>query len=151
MKAVVQRVSTASVAVDGESIGSIDAGLLVLLAVSRTDSVADAKAISEKVAGLRIFNDADGQMNLSVKDVSGSVLVISQFTLYGETARGRRPSFSAAAPGEIAEPLVESVAALLEHEGIPVARGKFGAKMTVALVNDGPVTIIIETEEGRLV
>ena len=151
MKAVVQRVSKAAVEVDGETIGSIDAGLLLLVGVSRNDSAVDAQAISEKVAGLRIFSDAAGQMNLSVKDVSGSVLVVSQFTLYGETVRGRRPSFSAAAPGVMAEPLVESLAALLEHEGIPVARGKFCAKMTVVLVNDAPVTIIIETEEGRLV
>lgn len=151
MKAVVQRVSEAAVAVGGETVGAIGNGLLVLLGISRTDTEADANTIAQKVAGLRIFSDGAGQMNLSVKDVSGSVLVISQFTLYGETVRGRRPSFSAAAPGEIAEPLVEAVAALLEHEGIPVARGKFGAKMAVSLVNDGPVTIMLETEEGRLV
>ncbi|MCA1736693.1 MAG: D-tyrosyl-tRNA(Tyr) deacylase [Actinobacteria bacterium] len=151
MKTVVQRVSRASVEVDGEIVGAIDAGLLVLVGVARSDSEADAQAIAAKIAGLRIFADDAGHMNLSVKDVGGSVLVVSQFTLYGDAVKGRRPSFTAAASGDRAEPLVEAVARSIEAEGVRVARGKFGAKMSVALVNDGPVTIILETKDGRVV
>lgn len=146
-----QRVSNASVAVERETVGSIGHGLLVLLGVSRTDTETDANAMAQKIAGLRIFSDDEGHINLSVKDVGGAVLVVSQFTLYAETAKGRRPSFTAAAAGDQAEPLVEAFVAALDDQGVPIAQGRFGAKMAVALVNDGPVTIILETDEGRLV
>ncbi|MBA3361253.1 MAG: D-aminoacyl-tRNA deacylase [Acidimicrobiia bacterium] len=151
MKAVVQRVARASVEVDGEIVGAIDAGLLVLVGVARSDSEADAQAIAAKIAGLRVFADDAGHMNLSVKDVGGSVLVVSQFTLYGDAVKGRRPSFTAAAAGEEAEPLVEAVAIRVEQDGVVVARGRFGARMAVRSVNDGPVTILLETRSGRLV
>ncbi|CAN5740192.1 D-aminoacyl-tRNA deacylase [soil metagenome] len=151
MKAVVQRVARASVEVDGEIVGAIDAGLLVLVGVARSDSEADAQAIAAKIAGLRVFADDAGHMNLSVKDVGGSVLVVSQFTLYGDAVKGRRPSFTAAAAGEEAEPLVEAVAIRVEQDGVVVARGRFGARMAVFSVNDGPVTILLETRSGRLV
>jgi D-tyrosyl-tRNA(Tyr) deacylase len=150
MKAVVQRVSTASVEVGGQTVGSIDEGLLVLLGVGLSDTDADARAVATKIAGLRIFPDPGGNMNVSIQDVGGGVLLVSQFTLYGDVAKGRRPSFTAAASPEQAEPLVENVAQLLREQGIAVATGKFGAKMSVALVNDGPVTILIETEAGRI-
>jgi len=151
MKAVVQRVAKASVEVDEETVGAIDAGLLVLVGVARSDREADAQAIAAKIAGLRVFADDAGHMNLSVKDVGGSVLVVSQFTLYGDAVKGRRPSFTAAAAGEEAEPLVEAVAIRVEQDGVVVARGRFGARMAVRSVNDGPVTILLETRSGRLV
>ena len=149
MRAVVQRVSSASVTVDGEVVGAIGVGLLVLVGVALDDTVADAEAIAKKVAGLRIFSDPSEMMNLSVQEVGGSVLVVSQFTLYGDVSRGRRPSFTRAAPGPIAEPLVETVSAALERNAVIVARGVFGAKMEVELVNQGPVTIVLETRNGR--
>lgn len=158
MRAVVQRVSAASVAVrgrtrtgDGEVVGEIGRGLLVLVGVTGGDGREDAAAIAAKVAALRVFPDADGLMNRSVGDVGGGVLVVSQFTLYGDTRRGRRPSFTAAAPPGQAEPLVGAVVDGLRSAGLPVATGVFGAMMAVSLVNDGPVTLLLETRDGRIV
>lgn len=151
MRAVVQRVSKASVTVAGEVVGAIGPGLLLLVGVGDGDDVSDARALATKIAGLRIFPDDEGRMNRSVLDAGGSALVISQFTLFGDVRRGRRPSFTAAAAPEMAEPLVEQFAGLLTAEGVQVATGVFGAKMSVDLVNDGPVTIVIETRDGRVV
>lgn len=146
MRAVVQRVAQASVTVDGETVGAIEQGLLVLLGAGEGDTVAEAHWLAHKVANLRIFSDAEGKMNLSVQAIGGSVLVVSQFTLYGDIRRGFRPSFTQAALPELAEPLVETFVASLQAEGIPVATGVFRAHMQVALVNDGPVTILLEKE-----
>lgn len=147
---MIQRVNQARVAVEGAVVGSIGEGLLVLVGATHTDSEMDARAVAEKIAGLRIFSDDEGQMNLSVTDISGEVMVISQFTVYGAVSRGRRPSFTAAAAPGVAEPLIELVATSLERRGLSVARGRFGAKMEVDLTNDGPVTILLETVGGRV-
>lgn len=149
VRAVVQRVASASVTVDGTVVSAIGTGLLVLVGVSTYDSEADARSLAGKISGLRIFPDTDGAMNLSLADVAGSVLVVSQFTLYGDASRGRRPSFTAAAPGPVAEPLIEAVTRELERAGVPVERGRFGAVMSVESVNQGPVTILLETKNGR--
>ncbi len=146
MRAVVQRVTEASVTVDGEIVGSIGAGLLVLLGAGAGDTEAEARWLAHKVANLRIFSDAEGKMNLSVQAIDGGVLVVSQFTLYGDIRRGFRPSFTGAALPGSAEPLVEVFCAGLRAAEIPVATGIFGAHMDVALVNDGPVTILLEKE-----
>ena len=146
-----QRVSRAAVMVDGAVVGAVDRGLLVLVGVARTDGDADAKAPAAKIAGLRIFPDADGLMNRSVADVGGEVLVVSQFTLYGDVRRGRRPSFSVAAPPEQAAPLVREAVSAFERFGLRVSTGVFGAMMEVSLVNDGPVTILIDVLDGRVV
>lgn len=151
MRAVVQRVAQASVAVDGAVVGAIDRGLLVLVGVTHSDSARDAHVIADKLAGLRIFPDGDGLMNRSLQEVGGGCLVVSQFTLYGETRRGRRPSFTAAARPEIAEPLVEAVAERIREHGVPVETGAFGAMMEVSLVNDGPVTLVVEAVDARIV
>lgn len=145
MRAVVQRVSESSVTVDGETIGKIDQGLMVLLGVSVEDSEEDAQQIAKKIAQLRIFNDDDGKFNLSLEDVGGAVLLISQFTLLGNTRKGNRPSFVEAARPEQAVPLYEAVGEHLRARGIRVETGRFGAHMDVRLTNDGPVTIIIDT------
>ncbi len=150
MRAVVQRVSRATVSIEGEIVGEIGRGLLVLVAAAPEDGEADAAALADKLVGLRIFRDDAGKMNRSVVDVGGSVLVISQFTLYGEVRRGRRPSFAAAAPPEVAEPLLEAVVRGVAARGVPVATGRFGAMMEVSLVNDGPVTLVIEVEGGSI-
>lgn len=151
MRAVVQRVSSASVTVGSELVGSIDGGLLVLVGVTHDDTEGDAEALAAKLAGLRIFPDSDGRMNRSVLDTGGGCLVVSQFTLYADVRRGRRPAFTAAADPEIAEPLVDRVVSRLVSEGVEqVATGRFGAMMTVTLVNDGPVTLVIETSGGRV-
>jgi D-aminoacyl-tRNA deacylase len=139
VRAVVQRVAEASVTVDGEVVGEIGPGLLVLLGVHRDDGEAEADRIAEKLLALRVFGDDEGRMNRSVVDVGGEILCVSQFTLYGDTRKGTRPSFGDAAAGEVAEPLYERVRERLGAEG-----GVFGAKMDVALVNDGPVTLVIE-------
>jgi D-aminoacyl-tRNA deacylase len=139
MKALVQRVSSASVTVEGEQIASIGAGLLVLLGVHRDDGEAEADRLARKLLALRVFDDDEGRMNLSVRDVGGEVLCVSQFTLYGDTRRGNRPSWVEAAPPEQAEPLYERVRSALGAEG-----GRFGARMSVALTNEGPVTLLIE-------
>ena len=139
MRALVQRVSEASVTVGGERVSAIGPGLLVLLGVRRGDSEADADRLARKLLALRIFEDDEGRMNRSVRDVGGDVLCVSQFTLYGDARRGNRPSFVDAAPPEQAEPLYERVRAALGAQG-----GRFGARMAVALVNDGPVTLLLE-------
>ena len=144
MRAVVQRVSQASVAVDGETIGSIGTGMLVLLGVSNSDTEDDAAKLADKIYNLRFFNDRNGKMNFSCADIRGQILVISQFTLYGDCRKGRRPSYSDAAGPEKAEPLYESFVAALRREDVKVATGVFGAMMDVSLINDGPVTLIVE-------
>jgi len=145
---VLQRVSSAEVKVDGSVVGSIGRGLLVLVGAGRDDDAADADRLAERIVHLRVFADDAGKMNLSVSDVGGAVLVVSQFTLYADTTRGRRPSFTAAAPLEPAEALVDRLAAAIARSGIPVQTGRFGAHMEVALVNDGPVTIVVDTTAG---
>ena len=139
MRAVIQRVRRAAVVVAGETVGAIDAGWLVLLGVAPTDTPAEAAWLADKVAHLRAFEDDAGKMNRSVLDAGGAVLVVSQFTLYGDTRKGRRPSFTGAAP------LYERFAAELRAVGLPVATGRFGADMRVELVNDGPVTFVLDT------
>jgi D-tyrosyl-tRNA(Tyr) deacylase len=141
---LVQRVSCASVRIDGEVVGAIGVGLCVLVGVTHDDTEADARKLADKVWTLRVFPDADGTMNVPLADVGGEALVVSQFTLYGDTARGRRPSWVAAARPEQAEPLVEVFAAALRELGATVATGVFGADMQVDLVNDGPVTLLLE-------
>ncbi|MGH8924909.1 MAG: D-aminoacyl-tRNA deacylase [Acidimicrobiia bacterium] len=151
MRAVIQRVSRASVRVASEVVGSIGGGLLVLVGATHDDTERDARALAVKVAGLRIFSDDQGHMNLSVMDISGEVMVVSQFTLYGDVGRGRRPSFTEAAAPSLAERLIEVMARSLETSGLAVSRGRFGAMMEVELVNHGPVTILLETRGGRFV
>ncbi len=145
MLAVVQRVRSARVIVGDEVVGAVGHGLLVLLGVAHKDTVAEVQWLADKVVGLRIFADDKGKMNRSVAEVGGGVLVVSQFTLYGDCRKGRRPSFIAAAPPEIAEPLYETFLNAVKALGVPVAAGRFGAMMQVELVNDGPVTLILET------
>jgi len=144
MRAVVQRVAAASVSVAGEVVGAIGPGLCVFVGVTHDDTPELAERLARRVWSLRIMDDAGGVMNLSVGEVGGAVLVVSQFTLYGDTSRGRRPSWRAAAPGELAEPLVDAVAGALGDLGATVATGTFGATMSVELVNDGPVTVLVE-------
>ncbi|MEZ5310912.1 MAG: D-aminoacyl-tRNA deacylase [Microthrixaceae bacterium] len=144
MRALVQRVTEASVSVDGQVVGAIGSGICVLVGVTHDDTAEIARKVAAKLRGLRIFDDDNAVMNVSLEDSGGSALVISQFTLYGSMERGRRPSWVAAAPGQLAEPLVEAVAGELESCGIAVQRGVFGADMLVSLVNDGPVTVMIE-------
>jgi D-tyrosyl-tRNA(Tyr) deacylase len=146
MRAVVQRVRRAEVRVDDEVVGGIGHGLCVLLGVAVDDGRAQAEALARKVATLRIFDDEAGKLNRSVQDVGGGVLVVSQFTLYGEASRGRRPSFIRAAPPEIAEPLCDAFTARLREAGLPVATGRFRAVMLVEIHNDGPVTIVLDTD-----
>jgi D-aminoacyl-tRNA deacylase len=145
MRAVVQRVSRASVAVGGRMAGEIGRGLLVLLGVSRTDDARSADWMAEKIVGLRVFADEAGKFDRSVADVGGELLVVSQFTLYGDTRKGRRPSFTAAAEPERAEPLYLRVVERARALGIETRHGVFGAHMDVELVNDGPVTLIVES------
>jgi D-tyrosyl-tRNA(Tyr) deacylase len=145
VRAVVQRVTEARVTVGDEEVGAIGPGLCVLVGATHDDTEANASALADKVWNLRIMDDDDGVMNRSVADTTGAVLVVSQFTLYGDTSRGRRPSWLAAARPEQAEPLVDAVVARLRNLGAEVATGRFRADMHVALVNDGPVTILLET------
>ena len=147
MRAVCQRVIRARVVVDGEVVGEIGHGWMVLLGVGPHDDEQTAARIADKIVGLRVFEDEAGKMNRSVLDVGGAVLLVSQFTLYADTSRGRRPGFTGAAPPAIAEPLVNRVADLIRERGLTVATGRFGAQMAVELVNDGPVTIVL-TDEG---
>ena len=147
MRAILQRVSRASVTVDEQVVGQIGRGLLVLLGVGQNDSEVQVKTLADKVVHLRIFGDDEGKMNRSLLDVSGEVLVISQFTLYADTRRGRRPSFTEAAPPALAEPLVERFKYTLAGYGLPVASGIFGAYMTIDLRNEGPVTILLDSED----
>lgn len=148
MRAVCQRVSEARVTVGDAVVGEIGPGWLLLLGVGPHDDVATAARLADKIVGLRVFEDIDGKMNRSVLDVGGSVLVVSQFTLYADTSRGRRPGFTGAAPPAVAEPLVEQFADLIRARGLTVATGRFGAMMDVSLVNHGPVTIVLTDEEA---
>jgi D-tyrosyl-tRNA(Tyr) deacylase len=141
-------VSEARVTVAGEVVGEIGAGLCVLVGVTQTDDPDIAARLARKVATLRVFDGPDGVMNRSLLDIGGSALVVSQFTLYGDTGRGRRPSWSAAAPGPVAEPLVREFAERLAADGLTVETGRFGAEMSVALVNEGPVTLMLELDRG---
>lgn len=147
MRSVVQRVTKASVSVGGKVIGKIGRGLLILLGVCDSDTEKDVQYMADKIAGLRIFEDKDGKMNLSVADVGGELLAVSQFTLYGDCRKGKRPNFSAAGKAEHANELYEKFAEALRERGFRTQTGKFGADMQVELVNDGPVTILIDSQK----
>lgn len=144
MRVVLQRVREASVAVDGNTVGAIERGFLALVGFAPGDGEDAVEWMAEKVVGLRVFEDDAGKMNRALADVGGGVLVVSQFTLYGDTTRGRRPSFIGAAPPEVAKPLYERFAEAVRRRGVSVATGVFGAVMDVALVNEGPVTLVLE-------
>jgi D-tyrosyl-tRNA(Tyr) deacylase len=144
MRALLQRVTEANVAVGGKTIGEIARGFVVFLGITHSDSEQEAYWLANKVAGLRVFEDSEGKMNLSLADVSGGVLVVSQFTLYGDARKGRRPSFTTAAKPEQAEPLVNYFAEQLRKLGVPVEMGEFGSMMQVEIHNDGPVTLMLE-------
>jgi D-tyrosyl-tRNA(Tyr) deacylase len=148
MRAVVQRVSRAQVGVDGEIVGDIGRGLLVLLGVTHTDNEADADYLAGKIAGLRIFEDENGKMNLDTGSVGGGILVVSQFTLYGDVRRGKRPSFDAAAQPERARALYEYFVERIRDAGLPCKTGRFQEMMQVELVNDGPVTILLDSSKN---
>ena len=145
MKAVIQRVTRASVHVEGKTVGQIESGLLVLLGVAKGDGESDGRFLVEKIRMLRIFSDEQGKLNRSLADIGGSVLLVSQFTLLGRTANGRRPSFDEAAPSDEAKRLYEAVAAELRVQGISVEMGVFAAHMQVELLNDGPVTFVLDS------
>jgi len=149
MLACIQRVRRASVTVAGDVCGRIDRGMLVLLGVATGDTEADARWLAKKIAGLRIFEDAEQKMNISLADIGGSMLIVSQFTLLGDCRRGRRPDFTAAAPPELAEQLYEIFCAAVAAQEIPIATGRFRQDMQIELVNDGPVTLIVERGAGR--
>jgi D-tyrosyl-tRNA(Tyr) deacylase len=144
MRAVIQRVKQGKVTVEGEVVAEIGQGLVILLGVGPEDDLSNAELLADKIAFLRIFSDREGKMNLSVRDVAGEAIVVSQFTLFADTSRGRRPSFIGAGKPEIAEPLVEDFARFLVERDVPTQTGVFGAHMDVALINDGPVTIVME-------
>jgi len=148
MRAVLQRVTEARVTVADEITGQIGRGVLVLLGVEQGDSTEDVQQLADKLIALRFFDDADGKMNLSLTDIGGEVLVVSQFTLLGDCRKGRRPSFTAAAPPELAEQLYEQFVAAVGIKGIRVATGKFRAEMLVSLVNDGPVTLLLDSRRA---
>lgn len=145
MRAVIQRVREASVSVDDQIVGAIGAGLVILVGVTHADDEGAARLLAQKIATLRIFEDAAGKFNLSALDVGASALVVSQFTLYADTRRGRRPDFIDAARPEVAEPLIEKFVARLREQGLKVETGKFQARMLVKILNDGPVTIIVDS------
>jgi D-aminoacyl-tRNA deacylase len=147
MKALLQRVSQASVTIDGRVVGAIEKGFVVLLGVTHNDTRVGAEWLAAKIAGLRLFEDDAGKMNLSLAEVDGAVLLVSQFTLYGNARKGRRPSFTSAAPPNVAEPLVDYFAGQLRAHGLTVATGLFGARMLVEIHNDGPVTMMLETSQ----
>jgi D-aminoacyl-tRNA deacylase len=147
MRAVVQRVSSANVTVDGEVVGRIGRGFLVLLGVAHDDEQADVVYTAQKLIGLRVFEDEDGKMNRSLQDVGGAMLIVSQFTLYGDCRKGRRPSFIEAAPPEKADSLYRQVVAEIRGQGIVVETGRFQAQMQVELVNDGPVTLLVDSRK----
>ncbi len=151
VRVVIQRVSRASVEVGGSEIARIALGLLLLVGVEEDDGAEDVRVAAAKIFGLRLFPDADGKMNLSVDQVGGEVLVVSQFTLLGDATRGRRPSFTKAAPPEVAEPVVAELIHHLEALGVRTASGVFGASMKVELVNDGPVTLLLDVRQGKVV
>ena len=148
MRAVIQRVSCASVSIEGKTVSSISKGLLVLLGIGENDDNSDAVYLAEKTVGLRIFEDDEGRMNLSVSDINGEILVISQFTLYGDCRKGRRPSFIDAARPEKAIPLYEAYVSALTNTGLKVGTGVFQADMKVELINDGPVTILLDSKKS---
>jgi D-tyrosyl-tRNA(Tyr) deacylase len=150
VRIVLQRVARSSVKVDGALTGSIGHGLLLLVGIERSDTAEDIEAAADKVANLRVFADSEGQMNLSLLEVGGSALVVSQFTLLGDIRKGRRPSFTGAASPELAAPMVADFADLLRRAGIHTEMGVFGARMEVELVNDGPVTLVVEVRDGRV-
>jgi D-tyrosyl-tRNA(Tyr) deacylase len=147
VRAVVQRVTAASVRVGDRIVGEIGAGLVVLVGVARDDDVRDADLVAAKIAGLRLFDDSSGVMNLALADVGGAVLAVSQFTLYGDARKGRRPSFIAAAPGDQARPLFDHVVQRLRDTGVRTQTGEFGAEMHVTLTNDGPVTVLLDSRK----
>lgn len=147
MRAVVQRVSSASIRVGEEKVAEIGSGLLALVGVGRRDALSDAEELARKIIQLRVFPDLDGRMNRSLLDCGGSLALVSQFTLYGDARKGRRPYYGDAAPPEVAAPLLEKLAAAARAAGIEVACGRFQAQMQVALVNDGPVTILLDSEK----
>jgi D-aminoacyl-tRNA deacylase len=149
MRALIQRVTQAHVTVAAETVGSINHGLVILLGVGERDGPAEVTQLAEKIVNLRIFSDAQGKFNLSLLDVRGEALVVSQFTLFADTRKGRRPSFVHAAPPEQAAPLVESFCDVLRANGVTVATGRFGASMQVHLINDGPVTIWLDTADSQ--
>ena len=148
MRCVIQKVTHAKVEVGGELVGGIEAGFMVLLGAQEGDTEADARYCAEKIAGLRVFEDENDKMNLSLKDVGGSVLLVSQFTLLADARHGRRPDFIQAARPEVAEPLCERVKAMIEGKGIPVQTGRFRTHMQVSLLNDGPVTILLDSRKN---
>jgi D-aminoacyl-tRNA deacylase len=148
MRAVVQRVTRGSIKVEAETVGEIGKGLVVLLGVGRDDSENDAEYLAERIGSLRVFDDSEGRMNLSVKDVGGALLVVSQFTLYGDVRRGLRPSWSEAAGPEVAEPLYEFFVAQAKAHIGEVATGRFRSMMQLELVNDGPVTILLDSRKA---
>jgi D-tyrosyl-tRNA(Tyr) deacylase len=151
MRAVMQRVKQADVAVDGDGVASIGAGMLVLVGVVASDADADVLALARKLVSMRVFTDTDGKMNLSIIDTGGSILIVSQFTLLADLHKGRRPSFAHAAAPEHAEPLIDALADAITDAGVHVETGQFGAMMDVSLTNDGPVTLVIDVAEGRVV
>lgn len=147
MRVVAQRVARASVTVDGVRVAKIGLGFLLLVGIGASDAEDEVDRLAEKIAGLRVFADADGKMNLALDDVGGAALVVSQFTLYGDLRKGRRPSWTAAADPELAAARVEAFAQSLENRGVRVARGVFGANMEVELLNDGPVTLVLDADQ----
>lgn len=151
MKAVVQRVTEANVKVNGNIVGEIENGLLILLGITEQDTEKDIETIVQKLINLRIFEDDSNKMNLSLLDIGGSILSVSQFTLYGDVRKGRRPSFSKAAPPQMAEKLYDKFNEYIESQSIHIETGTFGAMMDVSLTNDGPVTFVIESIDGKLV
>jgi len=144
VRVVLQRVTSASVSIDGQQVGAIGRGFCLLVGFTHDDTPDHCRWMAEKIVGLRLFNDSDGKMNLALGDVAGSVLVVSQFTLYGDSRKGRRPSFVAAADPEVAVPLYQAFIEEVRQRNVEVASGRFGAMMEVALVNDGPVTLTLE-------
>ncbi len=150
MRVVLQRVSRATVMVDSTVVGEIDRGFLLLVGIEDSDGEPETVVVAEKIAGLRVFADEDGRMNLSLSDVDGQALVVSQFTLYGDIRKGRRPSFTRAGDPAHAASMIDRFVEALNDRGVPTATGRFGARMEVALVNDGPVTLFIEAREGKI-
>ena len=148
MRAVVQRVKRAAVSVDGESVSSIEKGMMVLVGISTEDTEKDMEYIGNKIVGLRIFDDDGGVMNINAKDSGSDIMIVSQFTLYGDGRKGNRPSYIRAAKGDVSEPMYEKLIQYIESRGFSVAKGKFGADMAIDMVADGPVTILLDSERG---
>lgn len=148
MRAVVQRVKRAAVTIDGEFISSIERGMMVLVGVSTEDTKKDMEYIGNKIVGLRIFEDEEGVMNVNAADSGSEIMIVSQFTLYGDGRKGNRPSYIRAAKGDVSEPMYEDLIRYVESKGFSVARGKFGADMSIDMVADGPVTILLDSERG---